>query len=135
MLFYIKFNLWIFMLKIRNFQQNDGMSWLPVIGLCCDTWHGSKIKTEDRDVITDVHIWWMIYSASHLELLDTWSMLVKPNVFGHKSSKKPDLPKLISFCFGNQLRLEKNKNRLFGCKSRNICMIMYVHSIANRTGW
>ena len=131
MLFYIKFNLWIFMLKIGNFQQNYGMSWLPVIGLCCDTRHGRKLKTEDRDVITDVHTWWKIYLASHLELLDTWSMLVKLSLFGHKSSKKPELLKLISFCFGNQLRLEKNKNRLFDCKSRNIYVIMYVNSIVN----
>ena len=60
-------------------------------------------------MITDVHTWRSIYLASHLELLDTWSMLVKPSLFCHKSSKKPELPKLISFCFGNQLRLEKTK--------------------------
>ncbi len=108
------------MLKIRNFQQNYRMSWLPVNGLWCDTWHGRKIKTKDRNMIWNVHTWWNIYSTTNLKLLDTWSMLVKPSLFGRKSSKKPKLPKLISFCFRNQLGLEKNKNILF-YKSRNIC--------------
>ena len=31
--------------------------------------------------------------------------------------------------FWKSIKIRKNKNYLFDCKSRNICMIMYVHSI------